>query len=330
MMAAIAEESQRYSTYALVRRLLVDEALGYWPRYAIAFALMGIAAAATALTAYLLGTMTNEAYVNRNFHGIVVIGVIAAAIFAVKGFATYASAVTLSSIGNSIIAGNQRRLFNNLLQQNIGFFADRHSSEFIARLTTGAAAVSQVINLLITAVGRDLMSLIGLTIVMIAQDPIMALIGFVMAPPAFFFLRMLKAFALEDEMRHRLVKSVADVQHESNKMARVSNRASPLMEMLGGFAIALATIYGGYRVIETGATPGAFVSFLAAFLLAYEPAKRLARLNLDLNNNLVGVRVLYEIIDSPPGEPNDDNLPPLELTTARIQFADVHFAYRHD
>src|SRR6266702_5398703 len=339
MMAAIAEESQRYSTYALVRRLLVDEALGYWPRYAIAFALMGISAAATALTAYLLGTMTNEAYVNRNFHGIVVIGVIAAAIFAAKGFATYGSAVTLSSIGNSIIAGNQRRLFNNLLQQNIGFFADRHSSEFIARLTTGAAAVSQVINLLITAVGRDLMSLIGLTIVMIVQDPIMSLIGFVMAPPAFFFLRklirrvrniarmqftggthiietmqealqglhMVKAFALEDEMRRRLDKSVADVQHESNKMARVSNRASPLMEMLGGF-----------------------VSFLAAFLLAYEPAKRLARLNIDLNNNLVGVRVIYEITDSPPGEPNDDNLPPLELTTARIQFADVHFAYRHD
>jgi ATP-binding cassette, subfamily B, bacterial MsbA len=362
MMAAIAEASQRYSTYALVRRLLVDEALGHWPRYAIAFALMGIAAAATALTAYLLGTMTNEAYVNRNFHGIVVIGVIAAAIFAVKGFATYGSAVTLSSIGNSIIAGNQRRLFNKLLQQDIGFFADRHSSEFIARLTTGAAAVSQVINLLITAVGRDLMSLIGLTIVMIVQDPIMSLIGFVMAPPAFFFLRklirrvrniarmqftggthiietmqealqglrMVKAFALEDEMRRRLDKSVADVQHESNKMARVSNRASPLMEMLGGFAIALATVYGGYRVIETGATPGAFVSFLAAFLLAYEPAKRLARLNIDLNNNLVGVRILYEIIDSPPGEPNDDNLPPLVLTTARIQFADVHFAYSHD
>jgi ATP-binding cassette subfamily B protein len=362
MMAATAEVSQQYSTYALVRRLLVDEALGYWPRYAVAFALMGIAAAATALTAYLLGTMTNEAYVNRNFHGIVVIGVIATAIFAAKGFATYGSAVTLSSIGNSIIAGNQRRLFNKLLQQDIGFFADRHSSEFIARLTTGAAAVSQVINLLITAVGRDLMSLIGLTIVMIVQDPIMSLIGFVMAPPAFFFLRklirrvrniarmqftggthiietmqealqglrMVKAFALEDEMRRRLDKSVADVQHESNKMARVSNRASPLMEMLGGFAIALATIYGGYRVIETGATPGAFVSFLAAFLLAYEPAKRLARLNIDLNNNLVGVRVLYEIIDSPPGEPNDDNLPPLALTNARIQFADVHFAYRHD
>ena len=362
MKAVTAEPSEDYSTSALVRRLLVDEALAYWPRYAIAFGLMGIAAAATALTAYLLGTMTNEAYVNHNFHGIVVIGLIAIVIFATKGFATYGAAVMLSWIGNSIVANNQRRLFDKLLHQNVGFFADRHSSEFIARLTTGAAAVAQVINLLITAIGRDLMSLVGLTIVMFVQDPVMALIGFVAAPPAFFFLRklirrvrniariqftggtqiietmqealqglrMVKAFALEDEMRHRLDKSVADVQHESNKMARVSNRASPLMEMLGGITVALATIYGGYRVIETGATPGEFVSFLAAFLLAYEPAKRLARLNIDLNNNLVGVRVLYEIIDSPSGEPNDDDLPALKLTKARIEFAEVGFAYHRD
>ncbi len=349
-----------YSTIALVRRLLLNEALGHWPRYAFAFGLMGIAAAATALTAYLLGTMTNEAYVDHNFHGIVVIGLIAMVIFTAKGFATYGSTVMLSSIGNSIIANNQRRLFDKLLSEDIGFFADRHSSEFIARLTTGAAAVSQVINLLITAIGRDLMSLIGLTIVMMVQDPVMALGGFIGAPPAFFFLRkvirrvrniarmqfnggtriietmqeslqgmrMVKAFALEDEMRRRLQKSVAEVQHESNKMARVANRASPMMEMLGGFTVALATIYGGYRVIETGATPGEFVSFMAAFLLAYEPAKRLARLNIDLNNSMVGVRVLYEVIDSPPGEPNDDDRPPMHLADARIEFDDVHFAYR--
>jgi subfamily B ATP-binding cassette protein MsbA len=362
MKPSTAGSTDDYSTVALVRRLLVDEAFGHWPRYAIAFVLMGIAAAATALTAYLLGTMTNEAYVNHNYHGIVVIGLIAMVIFIVKGFATYGSAVLLSWIGNSIIADNQRRMFDKLLHQDIGFFADRHSSEFIARLTTGAAAVSGVINLLITAIGRDLMSLIGLSIVMVIQDPVMSLIGFLAAPPAFFFLRklirrvrgiarmqftggtriietmqealqgmrMVKAFGLEDEMRRRLGKSVSEVQHESNKMARVSNRASPMMEMLGGITVALATIYGGYRVIQTGATPGEFVSFMAAFLLAYEPAKRLARLNIDLNNSLVGVRILYEIIDSPPGEPDDDNLPALKLATARIEFADVRFAYRAD
>ncbi len=360
MKDSTAESSDDYSTYALVRRLLVDEAWAHWPRYAVAFALMGVAAAATALSAYLIGTMTNEAYVERNFHGIVVIGVIAVAMFAAKGMATYGSAVMLSSIGNRIVANNQRRLFDKLLRENMGFFADRHSSEFIARLTTGANAVSQVINLLITAIGRDLMSLIGLSIVMVTQDPVMSLAGLVVAPPAFMVLRklirrvrniarmqftdgtriietmqealqgmrMVKAFSLEDEMRRRLAVSVEAVEHQSNKMARVANRSSPLMETLGGLAIALAAIYGGYRMIETGATPGQFVAFLAAFLLAYEPAKKLARLNIDLNNNLVGVRVLYEVIDSPPGESSDADRPPLKLATARLEFADVRFAYR--
>jgi ATP-binding cassette subfamily B protein len=83
-------------------------------------------------------------------------------------------------------------------------------------------------------------------------------------------------------------------------------------------------------VIETGASPGQFVSFLAAFLLAYEPAKRLARLNIDLNNNLVGVKILYEVIDSSPGEPSEDELPPLAWTDARVEFADVQFAYSAD
>src|SRR5580658_2921623 len=356
---APARPADDYSTFVLVRRLLIDEALGYWPRYAIAFVLMGIAAAGTALTAYLLGTMTNEAYVSHNYHGIVVIGLIAMVIFAVKGFATYGSTVTLSSIGNSIIADNQRRLFDKLLREDIGFFADRHSSEFIARLTTGANAVSQVINLLITAIGRDLMSLIGLSIVMVIQDPIMSLGGLIVAPPALLFLRkmirrvrniarmqftgntrtietmqealqgmrMVKAFSLEDEMRRRLATSVTAVEGQANKMARVAYRANPLMETLGGCAIALAMIYGGWRGIQGGGTPGEFVSFLAAFLLAYEPAKRLARLNIDLNNSLVGVRILYEVIDSPPGEPNDDDQPPLALSTARLEFSDVRFAY---
>ena len=118
-------------------------------------------------------------------------------------------------------------------------------------------------------------------------------------------------------MRARFDANVAEVEHEANKWARVANRASPLMETLGGFAIALAIIYGGYRVIELGATPGEFFSFMAAFLLAYEPAKRLARLNLDLNSSLVGVRVLFEIIDSPATEPADDDKPPLTAQRRR-------------
>jgi ATP-binding cassette, subfamily B, bacterial MsbA len=357
-----AASSDKYATYPLLRRVLIDEALGHWPRYAAALVLMTVVAGTTALSAYILGTMINAAYVDRNYREIVVIGLLAMLIFIVKAGSVYGSAVMLSWIGNHIVADNQQRMFDKLLQQNIGFFADRHSSEFIARLNTGAAAVSQVINLLITAVGRDLMSLIGLTFVMVIQDPVMSIAAIIVAPPLLFIMRkmvrrvrgiarsqftggtriietmqealqgmrMVKAFGLEDEMRRRLGASVAAFEHESNKMARVANRSAPMMEIFGGLTVTIAIIYGGYRVIDTGATPGEFFSFLAAFLLAYEPAKRLARLNLDLSNVLVGVRILYEVIDSPPGEPNDDEKPPLKLGAARVEFDHVHFAYRTD
>ena len=354
----MAEE--RYSALPLIRRLLTEQGLVHWRKYAIAFTLMAVAAGCTAFSAYLIGYVINQAYVNRSLTGIIVIGAITVVLFSMKGLATYGHSVMLSRIGNRIVADNQRAVFSKLLNEGLGFFADRHSSEFIARLSTGAAAATQVINLLITSVGRDLLSLIGLVTVMVVQDPVLSFFSFVVAPPAFFVLRKLirriysiartqfqggtriietlqetlqgirivKAFTLEDIMRERFDRNVAAVEYEANKMARVSNRASPLMETLGGCAIAIAITYGGYRVIETGATPGQFFSFITAFLLAYEPAKRLARLNIELHSALVGVRVLFEVIDSPPSEAPDGSRPDLQTTTARLEFKDVHFAYR--
>ena len=358
----LPSDDERYGTFALIRRLLTEQGFVHWRKYAFAFTLMAISAGCTALSAYLIGDVINQAYVNKNLRGIIILGGITAALFATKGLATYGQSVLLSQIGNRIVADNQRGVFAKLLNEGIGFFSDRHSTEFIARLSAGAAAATQVINLLITSLGRDLLSLIGLVTVMVVQDPLMSFISFVVAPPAFLVLRKLirriygiarsqfqggtriietlqetlqgirivKAFTLEDVMRERFDRNVAAVEHEANKMARVSSRASPLMETLGGCAIAIAITYGGYRVIETGATPGQFFSFIAAFLLAYEPAKRLARLNIELNSGLVGVRILFEVLDSPPSEAADTGKPALQIRTPRLEFEDVHFAYRSD
>jgi ATP-binding cassette, subfamily B, bacterial MsbA len=343
----------------LVRRLIMEQASGQWRRYLLAFGMMIIAAAATSLGAYLIGDVINQAYVKRNLPGIIVLALVTAAIFMIKGMATYGQAVTLARISNRIIAENQQRVFARLLQHNIGFFSDRHSSEFIARLTTGTAAASQVLNLLITAIGRDFLSLIGLATVMAVQDPVMSLFSVIVVPPAMLILRrlihriktiahdqftgntriletlqetvqgirMVKAFTLEEAMQARFVQHIRELETESNKWARVAYRSGPLMETLGGFAIAIALVYGGFRVIETGATPGQFFSFLAAFMLAYEPAKRLARLNMDLNSGLVGVRILFDMIDRSPTEEPDEGKPPLKLSAARVEFAKVQFAY---
>ena len=348
-----------YGAAALIRRLITEQGLQHWRRYAVAFALMAVSAGTTAASAWMLGEVINETYVNRSIHGIVMLSLVIIALFAAKGAATYGHSVILAKISNAILASNQRRLFAKLMRENVGFYSERHSSEFLARLTAGAQSVTQVLNLLITAVGRDFLSLIGLAAVMVIQDPWMSISGLLIAPPALFFIRKLvrrikhlahdqfagnadiletmqeslqgirtvKAFTLEDTMQARIDKSIGIVEANANKMARVQSRSSPLMEMLGGFAIAGVMMYGGYRVIS-GATPGQFFSFITAFLLAYEPAKRLARLNIELNSYLIGARKLLEIVDSPASEPDDSDKPSLQLTEAKVEFRDVTFAYR--
>jgi ATP-binding cassette, subfamily B, bacterial MsbA len=351
-----------YGAPALIWRLLSEQGIQHWRRYAVSFALMGVAAGCTAFSAYLIGQLVNQAYVQRDFPGIVALGILTVVLFATKGISSYANVLMLSRISNRIVAENQRKVFNKLLNESLSFITARHSSEFIARIQAGAGSASAVLNMLITAAGRDLLSLVALTAVMVIQDPVMSVVGFIIVPPAMLVLRKLirrihtvaknrytggkrmleamqeavqgirivKAFTLEEAMLQRLDRTVEVIEHQSNQMARVSNRATPLMETLGGVAVAFAVVYSGYRVIKTGATPGEFFSFIAAFLLAYEPAKRLARLNLDLHSSLFGVKILFELIDGAPTEPIEDGKPPLLLKRARIEFAAVRFAYRPD
>src|SRR4030088_2117499 len=351
-----------YGAAILIRRLITEQGAAYWRRYVLAFVLMGVSAAATAGSAYLLGEVINQAYVDKNVRGIAILSGVTIVIFILKGAATYGHSVILSQISNAILANNQRRLFAKLMSESVAVFSERHSSEFLARLTSGANSVTQVLNLLINALGRDLLLLIGLIAVMLTQDPYMALLGFAVAPPAMLVLRKLvkrikglahnqftgtadiletmqeslqgirtvKAFTLEQTMRQRIDASIAAVERNANKMARVSNRSSPLMETLGGFAVAGGLMYGGYSVVAMGATPGQFFSFLTAFPMAHEPAKRLARLNIELNSNLIGARKLLEIVDNPASEPAEDDKPALNLTDAQVELRDVTFAYRPD
>jgi subfamily B ATP-binding cassette protein MsbA len=348
------------SSWGLIWRLLSDYGLSRWRRYAVAMALMGFGAGSTALAAYLAGDVINQAYVNKDFGSVIQVSLLIMLVFTLRGAAVYGNSVMLSRIGNSIVAENQRRLFSKMQQQNLSYFDSRHSSELLARFSTGAAAANTTLNLVITAFARDALTLATLTAVMFMQDPVMSLVAFVIAPPVVLVLRKLvrrvknvamtqwqggvqtfetlqetvqgirlvKSFTLEDQMRERYNANVATVQAASNKMARVSNRTGPLVETLSGLAIAVLMIYAGHRVINTGASPGEFFSFMTAFLLAYEPAKRLARLNLDLNVALVGVRILFELVDAPATEPADDKKPPLKVTAARMEFRDVTFSYR--
>jgi ATP-binding cassette subfamily B protein len=344
----------------LIYRVLAEHGAAHWKSYAANLILMAMSAGFTAAAAYLLGPAVNAIYSDRDLATLLVLCVITLILFCAKGLATYGQAVLLARIGNRITAENQQRIFDKLVQEGIGYFADRHSSHFTASVLYGASSVANVLSLLVLTLGRDVMLLIGLFVVMVMQDPMMSLVGVLVMPPAIFGVRELikrvksiamtqfvkganilqvmqdtvqgfrvvKAFNLEDAMRRRISEDIDSVERAANKMARVSNRSSPLMETLGGCAIALVLLYGGYQALEAGVPPGQFVSFIGAFVLAYEPAKRIARLNIELSSGLVGVRILFDLLDSPPAEGDDGGKPDLKVAEGLIEFADVSFSYR--
>src|ERR1700674_990251 len=344
---------------AIIPRLIKTDGRRHARSYALAFVFMFIVAGCTAGAAYLMRDVINEIFVAQKRSAVWIIGGVLIALYTVKGLAAYGQSITLARIGNRIIADYQKRLYANLLAQGVQFFAARHSTEFLNRLQAGANGARAILDLLVTTLGRDLVTLIALVAVMIVQDPFMAAIALVALPIAVtgvralirrarqivkkqFIgfgrimrtmsetaqgIRMVKSYNLEDTLRERMAADVDAVEGAMNKMARVSSRSSPLMETLGGFSIAAAVMYAGYSVLNGTHMPGEFFSVVAALLLAYEPAKRLARFNIDLASNLVYARFLFDVLDSAPAEENEKR-PALQVSRGRIELREVFFSYR--
>jgi subfamily B ATP-binding cassette protein MsbA len=341
-------------------RLLADHGRQHIGAYALAGLLMALSAAATALSAYLLKPVLDHMVDAKGFEALELLSLGIAALFLVRGLATYSYLVLLARAGNRIVADVQAKVFDHLLTQDMTFFQDRHSSEFMSKLAIAAASIRDTLQLLIISAGRDILTLGGLIAVMFLQDSRMSVIALALLPlgayglsrlvktvrvlarrsfdgsaqileimqEAVQGLRIVKSFNLEELMRIRMAAAVTHVEQAANRMSARMAIASPLADFFGGLAIAIVIFYGGWRVAVAHADAGSFFSFLAALLLAYEPAKRLARLNLEIQNGLTGAKLVYEILDSPAAEPQETRLPPLDITRGKISFDHVAFCYR--
>ncbi|MFT0862407.1 ABC transporter ATP-binding protein [Ancylobacter sp. G4_0304] len=345
-----------------IGRLLLTDGRRHWKGYAISFFFMGIMAATTSGLAYLMGDVINRIFVEQNSAAIWILSGAVLALSIIKGFATYGQAVALAKVGNRIIADNQKRVLDRLFSQDVRYFSGSHTAEIMLRFNAGAQGARNVLNLLITSLGRDLLSVIGLTAVMIIQDPFMAVIGLVVMPIAvggvrslirkvqkifsrefyaavqimtesievFQGIRTVKSFTMEDDLRARIYGRIDGLEKASNRMIRAQSQAGPLMEALGGVAIGLVVMYAGWGVLHGGRTPGEFFSVITALLLSYEPAKRLARLNIDMTTHLLGARMLFQILDLKPIENDPPGTPDLQLKGGEIAFDDVFFGYREN
>lgn len=344
----------------IVSRLIKSDGRKHARQYAIAFVMMFLVAGTTGLTAYLMRDVINYIFVERNHMAVWILGGTLIGLFLVKGLAEYFQSVILAKIGNKIIANYQRQLFDSTLAQGIPFFARQHSTDFLNRMNNGAAAARNILNIVVTSIGRDALTLTFLIAVMVVQEPVMAFFCLVILPVVVFGVRKLirrarqvvqrnfigsgrvmqtmqeavqgiravKSYNLEDRMRTRMDENIRDLEASMNKQARVASRTSPLMETLGGLAIGLFVMYAGFNVLSGSRMPGEYFSAITALLLAYDPAKRLARMNLDLAANLTMSRYLFDVLDSKPAEAEEIALPALAVERGEIEFEGVTFEYR--
>ena len=343
----------------LLARLLRENFRRHAPLYAVAIVAMVFVAAMTTMSALIMRNVTDDLLIERDLSQLFTIAGGIALIFTVKGIATYVQSYWLARAGNSIIAETQIKIFDRLMRQGVSFYSANASSDLIVRVTHNAQAARSVIDVIVTAFVRDLFTLVGLVGVMFYQQPMIALVALVIGPIAIGVVRLLlrqvreimelelaslnkivrvmqesatgirviKAFGLERLMRTEMEDAVRGVEHRANAITRLEAATSPLMETLAGFGIAGVLALSAVLVSGGGTTAGELVSFITALLLAYEPAKRLARMRVTIEAGMVGVRFMFELLDRPITLLEHENAEPLDPGPGEVRFEGVSFSY---
>ncbi|MEL6218256.1 MAG: ABC transporter ATP-binding protein, partial [Pseudomonadota bacterium] len=283
-----------------------------------------------------------------------------ALIFIVRGAAMFGQAVILGRVGNRIVAGLQARLYAHMLAEGLVFDGrDDTTGDLATRMTHNAMAARQALQLLATRLGVDLMSVLVLVGVMLWQDWRLTLLALIGLPAilggtaalvarvkrvarreitlyariisgmaeAVSGARVIQAFGLETSMANRMGTAVEGVRKQADRIAVLKGLVNPLMETTAGLAAAGVILYGGWRVVHEGMEVGVFFSFLTALMMAGDPARRLAQLQVALKQHMAGVRFIYELLDRQGTVRDAPEALPLAVTAGEVSFEDVAFTH---
>jgi len=352
-------EVDRAAMLPVIKRIFMENARAHARGYAFAIACLVVIALTTAFTAWIMEAVINETFENKRADLVWIICISIFVAFVLRGLASYGQAVALTKIGNSIVANYQKRLFNHLMALDLGFFSDTRSARIAATITQNVNGIRDTLNLTITSLARDALTFVSLVVVMFTKDPLLSALVFVSAPPMFIAMKALagklrsatresveynsrvsgamqetiqglaivKAFTMEGQLKTRVEGLIDIAEKRANRIARLSERSMPLTETFAGAAIALVIGYAAYQSIHAGALPGAFIAFITSMLLAYEPARRLTKLQVQLERAYVNAKMIYDILDTPIPMREKPDAKPLVVSEGRIEFIDVGFRY---
>ncbi|MCZ8543878.1 ABC transporter ATP-binding protein/permease [Mesorhizobium qingshengii] len=344
---------------AVIRRILEENGRDYRGAYIFTILCLLTVSATTALSAWIMSPVVNQIFYERRGDLIPWICAALLGAFILRGLAGYGQAVTMARIGNNLVARYQQRIFNHLMKLGVSFFNDTRSGRLAAQINENVNGIRDLLSMTVTSTARDAVSLVGLVGVMIYQDPILSLSSLLIGPPLIYTVTYLmrrvrritresvqinsrligamqeatqgiaivKAFTMEDELARRIGKLANDAEQRSNKIARVSERLTPISEMLAGVAFASVIAYSGYRATVLGQPPGAVFSFITALTLAYDPARRLARMQVGMERALVNARMIYELLDLEPQQGDVAGAAEAKFTSGEVRFNNVSFRY---
>ena len=344
---------------ALVWRLARDFMRPYAKPIVLSFVLMGLAAGSTAGRAWLMQPVLDRIFVAREGSLLLLIAGAALAFAFAKGLADYGASVLMTRVGQRVIADVQIALFARLMRADLAYYHANPSGTLISRFTSDAVLLRGAAANVIAGLGKDAVTVVFLVGVMFYQDWLLALVSFFAFPPAirpiiaigrrirlvaantqaemgqfttllnqtFQGARHVKAYGMEEYEERRAVGLIERLFALIDQSIRTRSRASPMMETLGGMAIAVVILYGGHQVIAGARTPGALFSFITALLLAYQPLKSLANLNASLQEGLAAAERIFEVLDIEPTIRDMHGARPLRIAGGEIRFEDVSFGY---
>ena len=343
----------------IIKRLYKDYTKKHSKKIILAIFFSILVAGSTSAIAYLLDPAIEKIFINQDKTLLYVIPIVIMVVFFTKGISLYIAKVLMIRVSFELKAGVQEDMMKSLISTDTNYIDKIHTGKFISNLSVDVSLLVSLISTALLNLFKDSLSLIGLLTVMFYQNWKLSLIAIIMIPLAsivakslgkritkatretmdtsasftkrlveiFKNHRLIKSFQAENYERGRSSKDISNLKDKAIKMTEIFTRNTPIMETLTGIMIGILIFYSGILIKEGELEVNNFFSFLAAMMLAYQPVKSLAGLNIAINQGLSAAKRVLPIIDRRSEIKDDVNLPNLNVKKANIEFVNVNFAY---
>ena len=331
-------------------------------RVRMAWAVLGMVvyAVASALLAALIKPIFDNVLPNQQQLGFMAWAIVI--LYLLKGAGSYVSSYLMADVGQRVVMDLRNALYRHMLDQSAGFFAQRTTGQLMSRLNNDVAQVQQVVSETVADLARETLALVGYAGLLFYYDARLALVCLTSAPlivypliqlgrrvrrttkrsqeaveqlshisvEAFTGHRIVKAFGTEAKEGEKFRKAGYHLFRTNMKVTAALSSLPPLMELLGAFAMAAALWYGSQQIGEGRLTTGEFTSFIASLFLMYGPAKKLSRVNANMQQAVAASDRIFEMLDIHTEVTERPEAPALAPFRCVIEFHDVSFGYEEN